>query len=109
MLLILRSTCGLFALLLLAWLFSEQRKAVPWKTVVSAVALQLLLAVVLLKLPGTRQLFLVLNKVVFALEAATQAGTSFVFGYLGGAAPPFEAVNQAAPIFWHFAACRLSW
>jgi len=96
MLLILRSTCGLFALLLLAWLFSEQRKAVPWKTVVSAVALQLLLAVVLLKLPGTRQLFLVLNKVVFALEAATQAGTSFVFGYLGGAAPPFEAVNQGS-------------
>ncbi len=96
MLLVLRSACGLCALVLLAWLFSEQRKAVPWKTVVYAVALQLFLAVVLLKLPGTRQLFLVLNKVVFALETATQAGTSFVFGYLGGAAPPFETVDQTS-------------
>ncbi len=96
MLLILRSACGLLALLLLAWLLSEQRKAVPWKTVVCAVALQLFLAVVLLKLPGATQLFLVLNKVVFALESATHAGTSFVFGYLGGATPPFETVNPTS-------------
>jgi len=94
MFLVLRSACGLLALLLLAWVFSEQRKAVPWKTVGYAVALQLLLAVVFLKLPGARQLFLVLNKIVFALETATQAGTSFVFGYLGGAAPPFQTIDN---------------
>ena len=96
MFLALRSACGLVALILLAWLFSEQRKAVSWKTVASALVLQLVLALVLLKLPGTRQLFLVLNSIVMALETATQAGTSFVFGYLGGAAPPFDSVDSGS-------------
>ena len=93
MLLALRSACGLIALMALAWVLSEQRRAVPWKTVAYAVLLQLVIAVVLLKMPGARQIFIVLNTLVMALETATQAGTSFVFGYLGGAAPPFKEIS----------------
>ena len=93
MLLALRSVCGLFALILLAWALSEQRRSVPWKTVASGIFLQLVIAVVLLKLPGTRQIFIVLNTLVMALETATQAGTSFVFGYLGGATPPYQELS----------------
>jgi CNT family concentrative nucleoside transporter len=89
MFLVVRSAGGLLGLVFLAWLISEQRKAIPWKTVVYAVLLQLLIAFVLLKLPGTRQIFVVMNALVSALETATQAGTSFVFGYLGGADAPF--------------------
>ncbi|MEW6673801.1 MAG: nucleoside transporter C-terminal domain-containing protein [Thermodesulfobacteriota bacterium] len=86
---ILQSGFGLFALVGLAFAFSEKRSDIPWKTVAVAVLVQLVLALVFLKVPIARQFFLVLNTLVTMLEQATQAGTSFVFGYLGGAAPPF--------------------
>jgi CNT family concentrative nucleoside transporter len=44
----------------------------------------------LLKVPVSQNIFLVLNKLVISLEEATKAGTSFVFGYLGGGSLPFE-------------------
>jgi CNT family concentrative nucleoside transporter len=48
------------------------------------------MALLLLKVPNTQVLFLWLNKAVQALETSTKAGTSLVFGYLGGAPLPFE-------------------
>ncbi len=89
---------GLAGLIAMAWIFSENRKAIAWKTVLAALTLQLVLALVLLKLPGSRQIFMVLNGLVFALEKATMEGTSFVFGYLGGASPPF-AVDHAGSAY----------
>lgn len=55
----------------------------------AGLGLQVLLAVVLLKFPGSQEVFLWLNRCVGAIEASTRAGTGFVFGYLGGAALPF--------------------
>jgi CNT family concentrative nucleoside transporter len=46
-------------------------------------------ALVLTKIPVMRDGFMLLNRMVAALQAATTAGTSFVFGYLGGAQLPF--------------------
>jgi len=83
---------GLFGLLVLAgaaWLCSENRRRLPVKTVVAGILLQLLLALLLLKLPGSREFFLALNQLFLALDRATAAGTSLVFGYLGGAPLPF--------------------
>ena len=86
----LQSAFGLIVLLVIAWGISENRRAVPWRIVLSGVALTLLLAVLLLKVPPVQQFFLALNDGLLALERATQAGTSLVFGYLGGAPLPFE-------------------
>jgi CNT family concentrative nucleoside transporter len=86
---ILHGIFGMAAMAAVALVFSEDRKAIRWKTVAAALGLQVVLAVVLLKLPGTRQLFFLLNAMVQALQQATETGTSFVFGYLGGGAPPF--------------------
>ena len=85
----LHSIAGFFALHLLAWLVSEHRRAVGWRSVAAGMALTLALGVVLLKLPPVSEVFLNLNSVVAALERATQDGTSFVFGYLGGGPLPF--------------------
>jgi CNT family concentrative nucleoside transporter len=90
-----QSAVGIVALLGLAYAVSENRREVPWKTVGAGMALQLLLAVTLLKLPGMRHLFLALNGLVQMLETALKAGTSLVFGYLGGAAPPFTPTGVA--------------
>jgi CNT family concentrative nucleoside transporter len=90
LLLALQSAFGFIAIVLVAWLLSEDRRAVPWRIVVSGALLQIVLAAALLKLPLFRDLFLALNELLSALEQATQAGTRFVFGFLGGGPQPFE-------------------
>ena len=48
-----------------------------------------MIGALLLKLPVLRNLFLLLNNLLLALEKATQAGTAFVFGYLGSGEASF--------------------
>jgi len=91
----LHSLGGFVALFAAAWLLSERRGAVPWRTVAGGMALTLAFGVLLLKVPVFTDVFLILNRAVTALESATQAGTSFVFGYLGGGTPPFEERSPA--------------
>ncbi len=81
---------GLVAFTALAWAMSENRTRVSLRLVAAGLGLQLAVGWVLLKVPVFQQLFLALNRVVLALEASTQAGTSLVFGYLGGGPLPFE-------------------
>jgi CNT family concentrative nucleoside transporter len=87
---------GLIVMVAFAWAIAERRRMPPWKLIGAGLALQFALALILLRLPLSREMFLALNGVVTALQAATTAGTSFVFGYLGGAAPPFEASSPGA-------------
>ena len=89
---------GIAGLLLLAWILSERRSAVPWRAVIAGVALQMVRALLLLKIPYVKDLFLLLNDLLSSLEKATQAGTSLVFGYLGGGPSPF-AVTEASATF----------
>ncbi|MCE1225176.1 MAG: nucleoside:proton symporter [Geobacteraceae bacterium] len=80
---------GIAVLLVVAWLLSENRRVLHWRLILAGLALQLLIALLMLKAAPFRQLFLGLNTVVAAFEEATKAGTSFVFGYLGGGPLPF--------------------
>jgi len=89
---------GVAALIALAWALSEDRRQPPVRLVAAGLALQVVLALILLKLPGVKDAVFELNSVVSALDAATRAGTGFVFGYLGGGTPPF-AVTQAGATF----------
>ena len=101
---VLQALAGIAGLLALAWLASENRRAVPWRAVGSGLALQLALAVLLIKLPYAKEAFLALNEALLALEKATQAGTSLVFGYLGGGPLPFAASDPAASFILAFRA-----
>ncbi len=86
---VIRGLSGMIALSLLAWLFSENKKQVRVKQVCLGLLIQLILAALLLKLPFSKDIFLVLNKGVLLLQEATKAGTSFTFGYIGGGVLPF--------------------
>jgi CNT family concentrative nucleoside transporter len=86
----LQSAFGIFALLGLAWLVSENRRAVSWKQAVVSLALTLVTALVLIKVPQVVAAFAIINRAVNAVAAATRAGTSFVFGYLGGGTLPYD-------------------
>lgn len=90
MLTVFQSAFGFVAIVAIAWLLSEDRRAVPWRIVVSGALLQIVLAAAFLKIPLFRDLFLALNDLLSALERATQEGTRFVFGYLAGGPQPFE-------------------
>jgi CNT family concentrative nucleoside transporter len=99
-----RGLLGIAVLIALAWAVSERRGAFPWRTVLIGVASQLVLAGLLLGVPPVRDALAVLNGVVTALSQATEAGTSFVFGYLGGGDPPFEVANPGATFVLAFQA-----
>jgi CNT family concentrative nucleoside transporter len=92
----LQSLLGIFVLLALAWSVSENRRAVAWKQAAIALLTTFATAVVMLKLPGATRLFAALNGAVDAIAGATRAGTSFVFGYLGGGRLPFELKSPGA-------------
>lgn len=91
----LQGAAGLIAFTALAWVLSENRSKVSLRMIVSGIGLQLLVGVILLKIPLFQQLFLALNSVVLALEESTRAGTSLVFGYLGGGPSPFDVKSPA--------------
>jgi CNT family concentrative nucleoside transporter len=86
----LQSGLGVVALLAIAWLLSENRTAVSWRRVGISLTLTVLLAILLLKVPPVRAGFATVNSVVDAISHASRAGSSFVFGYLGGGPLPFE-------------------
>jgi len=94
-------------LLALAWLASENRRAIPWRAVATGVALLVLLAVIFLKVPLVKEAFLKLNDALLVLERATQAGTSLVFGYLGGGSAPFAVSDPASNFVLAFRALPL--
>lgn len=92
----LQAAIGFVALHLIAWALSERRREVAWRTVLTGAALTLLLAAVMLKVPGAQRFFALANDAVSAIERATREGTSFVFGYLGGGALPFDERSPGA-------------
>jgi CNT family concentrative nucleoside transporter len=104
---VLHAATGVAGLVLIAWLVSERRRAVPWRAVVAGLLLQFVLALVMLKLPFAKSALAVLNEGMLALEAATRAGTSFVFGYLGGGKAPFEVTDAGSSFILAFRALPL--
>jgi CNT family concentrative nucleoside transporter len=98
---------GIMAIVALCWAFSERRGAIPWRPVLIGLALQPILALILLKTPGAPTVFVWLNQAVLALQEATRAGTSFVFGYVGGGDLPFEEPFPGAAFVLAFQALPL--
>ncbi len=91
----LQSAFGLLVLVAASWAMSEDRRAFSWRLVAMGLALQIGLALLFLELPPARAALYSLNGVVDALSAATTAGTSFVFGFVGGGSPPFAVTAPA--------------
>jgi concentrative nucleoside transporter, CNT family len=86
----LQSLLGILALVALAWVISENRRAVAWRSVAAGLLLTFLTALILLKVPAVARAFGAINDAVGAIAAASRAGTSFVFGYLGGGQLPYD-------------------
>ena len=86
----LRPLIGMGCILFASFLASENKSAISGRNLLKGLLFQFLLALVLLKVSLFQNIFVFLNQGVLAVQGATRAGTSLVFGYLGGAPTPFE-------------------
>src|SRR5215813_136140 len=71
----LQSALGVVALIAFAWIISENRRAVPWRSVAAGLAVTVALAALLLKVPQVKGAFAVVNDAIDSIAAATRAGT----------------------------------
>ncbi|MBV7598705.1 NupC/NupG family nucleoside CNT transporter [Aeromonas sp. sia0103] len=79
---LLLSLVGMLALLFIAWLASENRRAIRWRTVLGALALQIGLAALVLYFPPGQLLLGAMSNGVSALLGFADSGIRFVFGDL---------------------------
>src|ERR1700709_1175845 len=100
----LQSAFGVLALLAIAWAISENRGAVSLKHAAIGLALPFLTAPPLIKLHLVPHAFGIINDAVGAISSASRAGPSFVFGYLGGSALPFDLKAPGADFILAFQA-----
>lgn len=102
-----QSAAGLVLLPLLAWALGGFRRGASLRVVAVGIGLQLALAAALLNIPPLRRGFALIGDGVNALATATKAGTSLVFGYLGGGPLPFPEPFPGASFILFFQALPL--
>jgi concentrative nucleoside transporter, CNT family len=74
------SFLGLLVMLVLAWSISNNRRIIPWRTVITGTLLQLVFAVLILKTPPGRSFFIWLSDAVTVFLDFSDAGARFIFG-----------------------------
>jgi CNT family concentrative nucleoside transporter len=103
------SLAGFLIFIGIAWLLSSNRRKIAWRTIAWGIALQLLIGLIIFRLPVSHRILLWLNDAVLVLLNASKAGSVFLFGPL--AASPGESgsigfilVFQVLPVVIFFAA-----
>ena len=97
-----QAVLGIILIVGLAWALSENRRAFPYRTAAAGLLVQFALATLLIKLPGSQIVFEWIGDGVDALVRSTEAGTTLVFGYLGGGPLPFEESYPGAAFVFAF-------
>jgi CNT family concentrative nucleoside transporter len=77
---IVKGITGMFALIFIAFLFSKNRKAINWKTVIIGLIVQLLLAVGVLKVSFIQSIFEFFGKIFVKTLDFTMEGSKFLLG-----------------------------
>ena len=74
-----RGVLGMVSLLFIAFLFSSNKKAIDWKTVLIGISAQLLIAVGVLKVPFIQRIFEWIGGLFVSVLDFTRAGSKFLF------------------------------
>ena len=74
-----RGILGMFTLILIAFLFSANKKAINWRTVSIGLTLQLVIAIGVLKVPFIQNIFDLVGRLFVSILEFTQAGSEFLF------------------------------
>ncbi len=95
---------GVFLILLMAWLFSEDRKAIRLRTVIICFALQVFIAVLVLYVPFGQKVLTGMSDLVITLLSYADVGIDFVFGGLASENIGFSFLIRVLPVVIFFAA-----
>lgn len=94
----LQGLIGIALVVLIAWSVSENRKEFPgWRWVGGALLLQIVIALLIVRVPFVWDVVMLANYAVLAIEKATLVGSSYMFGYTGGGDLPFVLKDGAQP------------
>jgi len=77
-----RGILGLFSLLLITWLFSRDRRNIPWALVAKSLFVQIALAFSILHLPFVKDIFESMSRGFVWLLSFASSGSEFLFGSL---------------------------
>ena len=84
LLLVLQALLGIGVFVAIAIVLGEQRTLPGWRLLIAGLGLQFLFAFAVFNLNFLQQLLGLINSGVNAVVNATESGTLFIFGYLGG-------------------------
>jgi len=79
-----RGVLGMFSLIIIAFLFSANKKAIDWKKVAIGLFLQLLIAIGVLKVEFIQSIFEFIGAIFIEILAYTKAGSEFLFAGIVG-------------------------
>ena len=79
-----RGALGMFSLIVIAFLFSANKKAIDWKKVAIGISLQLLIAIGVLKVEFIQTIFELIGGVFIEILGYTKAGSEFLFAGIVG-------------------------
>lgn len=71
---------GIYVMIMLAFALSTNRARVPWRLVLIGVMVEILVAGAILWVPGIKDAFEILGRIVNRIIEMSEAGTDFVFG-----------------------------
>jgi len=84
---------GIVLILAIAWMFSNNKKRINYKLVISGILLQIIIALLILKVSFVKLFFQKIGSIITHLEAFAKEGAGFVYGGLmadnmaGGSVP----------------------
>lgn len=90
---------GIIFIFLIAFLMSNNKKAINYKTIGTGFLLQILLAVFIFKVPLGRTIFLALGEFITKILDFAKEGGNFVFGHLMGSEKLNELLGQGSQVF----------
>lgn len=79
-----RGVLGMFSLIIIAFLFSSNKKAIDWKKVGIGLSIQLLIAVGVLKVAFIQRVFEFIGSIFIEILEYTKAGSEFLFSGMVG-------------------------
>ncbi len=97
-----RSLIAIALIVLIAWLFSENKRRFPFFLTIGALAVQGGLVLLLFAIPNSQAVLSGITSGVDGLADAADRGAQFVFGFLSGGAQPFGATPDNAPFIFGF-------
>lgn len=99
----LQSLAGVVLIILLCWLFSENRRRFPFLLVIGAIGVQVALVLALFGVPAIRAGLTSFGGVFDGLAKSSQTGVAFVFGFLSGSGTqPYPLTNAGALFVFGF-------